>query len=411
LATGEIILLNKTPLLTPSKILLPASKSESNRALIISALSPGNSSLKNLSEARDTQIMQSLLQSDLEEWDARDAGTTFRFLTAYAALTQQNKILTGTERMQKRPIGLLVEALKKVGAKITYLGESGYPPLKIQRMERQKVHELDIRGDISSQYISALMMIAPNLKQGLVINFEGKVTSLPYLKMTTSIMEIFGAIIHWEDKQVTIEPYPYHSGEFSVESDWSAASYWYSLVTLADKASIELMGLKKESHQGDQEIVEIMKKLGVKTRFNAQSVLLEKTEEISSEINLDFAHCPDLAQTIAVICAVKNVRCIMTGLESLKIKETDRILALQQELAKIGAKLIENENQWILEPSDQPINWSDPLRFESYEDHRMAMAFAPLCTHGNIRIEDPSVVNKSYPKFWKDLQSVGIKVN
>ena len=411
MAAGEIILLNKTQKLKASKIQLPASKSESNRALIIAALAGGNSRLENLSEARDTRIMNQLLGSSADEWNAKDAGTTFRFLTAYAALTQKDKILTGTPRMQQRPIRILVEALKELGAKISYLGDSGYPPLRIQKMVSQKKKTLEIQGNVSSQYISALMMIAPCLDHGLEIRFRGKVTSLPYLQMTSSIMQVFGVETNWNEDGINISPQKYREARFAVESDWSASSYWYSFAALAEDSKIELQGLRQRSFQGDQAVAGIMDQLGVQTQYTADSVILTKKDTLKKELDLDFADCPDLAQTIAVICAAKGVRCTMTGLESLKIKETDRILALQKELSKVGALLIEKNNTWTLIPPSDPADWDQPLKFKTYEDHRMAMAFAPLCTQSNIRIEDPQVVNKSYPGFWKDLQQAGVVVS
>ena len=407
---SAVVFLKHTPVLSKTEISLPSSKSESNRALIIQALAGGRGTLQNISAARDTQTMQRLLQSEEQELDVLDAGTTMRFLTAYCAVQGFDKIMKGSKRMHERPIKLLVDALRELGAKIDYLQNEGYPPLHIQGFEGQKTNRIQIRGDVSSQYISALLMIAPKLPDGLFLELTGHIGSRPYIEMTLSLMEHFGVKAHWEHNVIHVPHQNYKIQPYTIESDWSGASYWFSLVALAEKASIKLKGLRKDSLQGDIKIVEIMQGLGVKAEFVIDGVVLTKTEK-AKEISVDFAHCPDLAQTVAVACAVTGTIATMTGLESLRIKETDRIFALQQELTKIGARLVEDPTGvWKLSPAAMDELTNEPVRFATYEDHRMAMALAPLATKMEIIIEDPEVVNKSYPSFWKDLKQAGIDV-
>lgn len=392
--------------LSDTSIRLPASKSESNRALIISALSPENVALENLSEARDTQTMQRLLGSGGKVMDVLDAGTTMRFLTAYFAVTGQEKTMTGTPRMQERPIGLLVDALRSLGAKISYTRQEGYPPLEISGPFEQKKSKLQIRGNVSSQYISALLMIAPALPDGLQLQLNGKVGSRPYIEMTLQLMERFGVTAQWEGDTIHVPAgQNYTAGSYTVESDWSGASYWLSMVALAERAEISLLGLRPNSLQGDIRILEIMEGVGVGHHWEDGKLQLFK-QDAQSEIKVDFTHCPDLAQTVAVACAAKGIRGIFSGLESLRIKETDRIAALQEQLAKIGAAMQEiSEGVWELQPSQQLP--ADMVQIHTYDDHRMAMAFAPLATRIPLMIEEPLVVNKSYPRFWEDLQKAG----
>lgn len=394
----------------PSTVIqLPASKSESNRALIIAAFCPEKTRLENLSEARDTQTMLRLLQSDGEEMDVLDAGTTMRFLTAYFAVTGQQKIMTGTPRMQQRPIGLLVDALRRLGARIDYLKEEGYPPLRISGPFRQQTAQLRIRGDVSSQYISALLMAAAALPQGLELELSGKVGSRPYIEMTLQLMERFGVKTSWEGNKIKVPAgQAYTSNSYTVESDWSGASYWLSFTALATEAKISLLGLRPDSLQGDIRILDIMKGVGVGHRWEENTLHLFKTEA-AKEIAVDFTHCPDLAQTVAVACAAKGIKGSFTGLESLRIKETDRIAALQEQLAKLGAQLNEPETgRWELLPSEKLPQ--GPLYIHTYEDHRMAMAFAPLATLLPVIIEEPEVVNKSYPRFWQNMEEAGFRL-
>jgi len=397
-------LLAHQPILKRTEIALEASKSESNRALIINALSGNKSVIYNLSNARDTQTMRTLLERKEEVLDVLDAGTTMRFLTAFSLFQDRVITLTGTERMQKRPIKILVDALCKLGAKIKYLGEEGFPPLRIKPLDVQKRNELKIKGDVSSQYISALLMIAPHLKEGLTLHLKGKVGSQPYIQMTLDMMKLFGVTTTWTNNTIEIPPQSYLSYPYVVESDWSGASYWFSFVALAEQAELKLLGLRQKSLQGDIAIVQIMNQLGVMSTFEENGVVLKKITH-KDEFEYDFSDCPDLAQTVAVVCGIKKIRCRMTGLESLKIKETDRIKALKRELKKFKIKLKEvEEGVWEITSKYEPSQ--ELITVDTYEDHRMAMAFAPIATKQALMINDPAVVNKSYPSFWEHVELV-----
>jgi 3-phosphoshikimate 1-carboxyvinyltransferase len=397
---------------------LPSSKSESNRALIIQALAKyqataANIDLSNISEARDTQTLQRLLAEEGKVLDVLDAGTTMRFLTAFIAVTQQHKILTGTARMQSRPIGILAEALKHLGASIEFLKHAGYPPIEIHPKHPLQSKQIQMRGDISSQYISALLMVAPLLPEGLEIELTGKINSRPYIEMTLQLMAHFGIKSSFEGNKIKVAHQTYQANQYAIESDWSGASYWYSIVALSENndTKITLKGLRADSLQGDRVIVELMQHFGVKSTFVEGGVVLEKVaiEHSNTPLELNFAQCPDLAQTVAVVAAAKGIPLQMRGLESLKIKETDRVNALQQELKKVGSHLEEKESQaeWVLHPSAELP--TTPVTIQTYEDHRMAMAFAPLACLLNLNIEDPEVVAKSYPRFWDDLQKAGLE--
>jgi 3-phosphoshikimate 1-carboxyvinyltransferase len=388
----------------------PSSKSESNRVLIINALTGFKSDLQNLSNARDTQTMIRLLNSNDDVLDVIDAGTTMRFLTAYYAFSGEKKILTGTKRMCERPIKLLVDALKTLGAGIGYLQKEGYPPIEIEVFDKSRVkyNHIKIKGDVSSQYITALLMIAPSLPNGLILELEGKIGSRPYIEMTLTLMKHFGVHSEWKENIISIEPQEYKPAYYKVESDWSAASYWYSIAALSTECKIEILGYKEDSLQGDRVIVDIMDQLGVKSTFTKEGIILEKKEAVKS-ITQDFTACPDLAQTIAVICAAKGIECTMTGLESLRIKETDRIAALQNELRKFGSDLIEVEKDLKFKVKNSTFR-ANGQSVETYKDHRMAMAFAPLALLGEIEIERPDVVEKSYPHYWEDLKKAGFSV-
>lgn len=403
------IVLKKSTHSFKEKIFLPSSKSESNRALIINALCDFKGDLKNLSSARDTQTMIRLLaETDSEEANVIDAGTTMRFLTAYFSVTNQPKTMTGTERMCQRPIGILTDALTTIGVEIEFLGKNGYPPHKINGFSEQKSNRVSIKGNVSSQYISALLMVAPHLPKGLEIKLEGEIGSKPYITMTIELMKSFGVevVADWENQLLSVLPQNYTPISYQIESDWSGASYWYSIVALAENqdVEIELIGLKENSLQGDSAIVEIMNQLGVKSTFTNDGVLLQKTEAMQ-ELTWDFTNCPDLAQTIAVCCVAKGIKATFTGLESLKIKETDRVLALQNELKKIGGSLIETipMTEYQL-PKVTAHAATDAI--ETYDDHRMAMAFAPLFQKMDIEILEPNVVVKSYPSFWDDIAKI-----
>ncbi|WP_186754767.1 3-phosphoshikimate 1-carboxyvinyltransferase [Echinicola salinicaeni] len=385
---------------------LPSSKSESNRVLIIDALTKGGNHISNLAEARDTQTMIRLLEEDPETLDVLDAGTTMRFLTAYAALTNRNKILTGTPRMCERPIGILVDALRSLGAEIEYKGKEGYPPMETKGFSKQLTNHIKIRGDVSSQYISALVMNAPLLPDGLTLELTGKIGSRTYIEMTLKLMEQFGIQYSFEENIIKVAHQDYQNTNFAVESDWSGASYWFSLLACAEEGQFFLKGLKKDSLQGDSKIVEIMDHLGVNSEFNEEGIQLTK-KAVSGLESFDFTHCPDLAQTVAVTCALIGQTSEFTGLESLRIKETDRIFALQQELAKFNAKLVEGDNEvFTLIPST---GIPAEVNISTYDDHRMAMAFMPLATKTKVCFDDKEVVNKSYPSFWKHCQLAGLE--
>jgi 3-phosphoshikimate 1-carboxyvinyltransferase len=405
------ILIQKKDVIDPVSIKLSPSKSESNRVLIIDAFTGKRSTLENLSDARDTQIMRNLLGSDQTELNVLDAGTTMRFLTAFFSIRNEFKILMGTPRMNERPVKVLVDALREIGAEIYYINADGYPPIELRQFKGQKKEHIVVRGDISSQYISALLMVSPILPKGLTLELIEPVNSRPYIEMTLVLMEQFGIRIERRGENIFhIGHQQYKPIHFKVESDWSGASYWYSFIALCRKGSLHLEGLKKDSLQGDRAIAEIMSRLGVKSTFNEKGVLLEKSAH-ENEISLDFAGCPDLAQTVAVACAAKGISCRMTGLESLRIKETDRIFALQNELAKIGARLDEESpGVWSLIPGNLDKLPGSPITIKTYEDHRMAMAFAPLATMTDLIIKDPNVVQKSYPGFWDDMRKAGFSV-
>ncbi len=399
--------IKRTSVLNRTASLLPASKSISNRALIINALAGGKSALHNLSDANDTQLMLRLVNSADKVINAEDAGTTMRFLTAYFSVTHHQKILTGTDRMKERPIGILVDALRLLGVEIEYLEKEGYPSHEIKKFSGQKVNTIRIRGDVSSQYISALMMIAPTLPNGLILELEGKIGSRPYIEMTASLMKHFGVNSTFVGSTITVPSQKYNPNTFTVESDWSAASYWFAFAALAEQATIQLPRLSLQSLQGDSAIVNIMEALGVKAEMKNELLVLKKQQNQSS-IEWDFTHCPDLAQTVAVVCAAKGIEGHFTGLESLRIKETDRIAALQNELRKINADLIEiDTSHWTLKPSK---NLPSSAEFKTYKDHRMAMAFAPLATLMDVEIENPDVVRKSYPSYWNDMKSFGFEI-
>lgn len=385
---------------------LPSSKSISNRALILNNLAVQKGNLLNLSTANDTQVMQRLLTNNSELVDVEDAGTVMRFLTAYYAITNQTKTLTGTTRMKQRPIGILVQALRTLGANIDYLEEVGYPPIKILNLKPQISNSLKVQGDVSSQFISALMMIAPKLSNGLTLELTGKIGSKPYIEMTASLMRQFGATVSIQENRVEILPSTLSIKELTIEGDWSAASYWFAFVALAKEAEIRLPNMTLQSLQGDRIIVDIMYKLGVACTQQGNELLLTK-KSFETTLECDFSDCPDLAQTVSVVCAAKGVYATFTGLESLRIKETDRIAALQNELQKIGARLIEESDVWKVIPSTKLPAF---VQVHTYHDHRMAMAFAPLAALMNVTIEDPSVTKKSYPKFWDDVKAVGVIV-
>jgi len=393
---------------------LAGSKSISNRALIIRALCSDDFPIHRLANAQDTQTLQQLLKRADTIFDTGAAGTTYRFLTAYLSAQEGTQLLTGSERMKQRPIGVLVEALRSLGASIRYLEQEGYPPLEIGPPAGfGQINRLQIPASTSSQYISALLMLAPTLPRGLELELTGKIVSRPYIEMTLSLMDFFGASHRWSGQVIEVPPAAYRARPFTVEADWSAASYHYSLVALAPAADLTLHGLFTRSVQGDAVLPKMMEQFGVMSSFDEGQVRLRKTAEatVTDHFEWDFLTCPDLAQTMAVVCAAYGVSSRFTGLETLRIKETDRIEALHQELVKVGADFtaVDAEQQAYGTTGRISIDEELPL-FRTYEDHRMAMAFAPLALFSAISFEDPMVVRKSYPNFWQDLQKLGFQV-
>lgn len=398
-----------------TEITLTGSKSECNRALIISSLSKGLVKVDNVSNAADTVTLNAILSNiqhdspHQQTVDVGPAGTAMRFLTAYLSALPGKFFLTGTERMKQRPIGILAEALKAIGADLSYTEQEGYPPLLINGPLQQRTDTVKIKGDVSSQYLSALLMIAPTLPQGLTLQIEGELTSIPYVKMTLDMLQEAGISHSWNGNNISIKPQPFKPAVLAVEPDWSAASYWYSIAALSDKAQISLPYLKSKSLQGDSRIREIMGAFGVLTSKTDNGIAIDSGERNFSNEILDLKDCPDLAQTIIVCAAALKKNLAFTGLETLKIKETDRILALQNELAKIGVSLIEDNLVYTL--NCDKLDFPERVTFKTYEDHRMAMAFAPLSLLINeVVLEEMDVVEKSYPAFWKDLQKAGFTV-
>ena len=422
-----------------AEVLLPASKSISNRALVLEALSKGSVSLlTGVSDCDDTRVMLRALNQLAQEAsgcapqeplviNVMAAGTSMRFLTALLAVTEGTHIITGTERMCHRPIGILVEALRQLGAEITYESEEGFPPLRIQG---GNLHGgvVQLSGDVSSQYVSALLMIGPLLAEGLTLQLTGQVVSRPYIEMTLAIMRSFGGSACWLDERtIQVEPKPYSPTPYIIESDWSAASYWYSMVFLSENTgeTATLRGLQEKSLQGDSAVRDIFRTLGVEslplsTLGSEPKITLVRRGQSAGRLEWDFTRIPDLAQTIVVACAMRGIAFRFTGLQSLKIKETDRIAALCAELEKLGVNL-EVENDSVLSwdgPQAQRGGATHYLKpaagtaIDTYEDHRMAMAFAPASwVLGSIDINNPQVVSKSYPAYWDDLRSAGFIID
>ena len=398
-------------------IKLPASKSISNRALIIHALSGGNIMPDNLSVCDDTHVVVRALETMPHTIDIKAAGTAMRFLTAYLSVTPGEHVITGTERMKHRPIKVLVEALRTLGADIRFLGEEGFPPLHINGASLEG-GRVCIPGNVSSQYVSALLLVGPALKKGLELQLTGSIVSRPYIDLTLWLMREYGADADWTSGDtIIVKPKPYARRRFLIENDWSAASYWYEMTALYDceTTKVRLGGLMDASKQGDSIIKHIFSLLGVKTAFGdheeGKPTLVTLTPKMGAvnRIDFDFNNCPDLAQTVVVTCCALDIPFHFKGLASLKIKETDRIEALKRELRKVGY-LVRSAHDCELiwdgsrcEPSMDPI--------DTYEDHRMAMAFAPLAIkYPGLAINHPEVVSKSYPTFWDDLQSAGFTI-
>lgn len=393
-----------------TSVQLPASKSICNRALILNALSYSPYEIQNLSDCDDTDVMVKALNSNDSHFDVKAAGTAMRFLTAFLSKVVGEWTITGTERMKNRPIRILVDALNAVGAKIEYLEKKGFPPLRIMGSALQG-GEISLDGGVSSQYISALLMIAPLMEKGLTLHLQGKVISKPYIHLTLQLMKQYGVESEWVGSTIKVAPQSYRPLPYTVESDWSAASYWYEMMALSQQAEIELKGLFKESLQGDAAGAKLFAQLGVATDYKAGGVVLRKNGNVCQKLIYDFVNEPDLAQTFVTTCAFMDIPFRFTGLQSLKIKETDRIEALKCELRKLGYVLTDT-NGSILEWNGERCEPEAHPVITTYEDHRMAMAFAPasLVQKEGIEIAHPEVVSKSYPHFWENLESAGFVV-
>lgn len=399
-------------------VALPASKSISNRALIIYALSGGHIMPQNLSDCDDTEVIINAIRYMPDVIDIKAAGTAMRFMTAYLSLMRGTHTLTGTERMKKRPIKILVDALRSLGAEISYLEEEGFPPLSITGTKLTG-SVLEMSGSVSSQYISAVLMIGPMLDKGFELRLTGDIISRPYIDLTLYMMNEFGADADWTSADtITIKPVPYKTREYLIENDWSGASYWYEMMALMDNPDAKLMltGLKDGSKQGDSVARYIFSMLGVKTVFESKTSRKPQTVTITANgrclprLEYDFINSPDLAQTFVVTCAAKGVRFHFTGLSTLKIKETDRIEALKKEMRKLGY-VIESRNDSELIWDGETCEPQMEKGIDTYEDHRMALAFAPYALKsGEIIINNPQVVTKSYPHFWESLEEVGFKI-
>ena len=389
---------------------LPSSKSICNRALILNALSYSPYQIQNLSDCDDTAVLVKALNSNSCDFDIKAAGTAMRFLTAFLSKVVGEWTITGTERMKNRPIKILVDALNSVGARIEYMEKEGFPPLRIFGSALQG-GEISLPGGVSSQYISALLMIAPLMEKGLTLHLEGNIISRPYIRLTLQLMEQFGVEAEWNGTVIKVLPQEYNPIPFTVESDWSAASYWYEMMALSKQAEIELKGLFKNSFQGDSVVAKIFQQLGVGTTYTSDGVILRKNGNVTKKLVYDFVNEPDLAQTFVVTCAFMNIPFRFTGLQSLKIKETDRIEALKVELRKLGYVLKDSKNS-ILEWDGECCESDEFPSICTYEDHRMAMAFAPiaLVRPSGILIEHPDVVSKSYPHFWEHLNLAGFRI-
>jgi len=408
----EIIRISNLSKQLSGTIEVPGSKSESNRTLIINALSGNKSCLLNLSPSNDTKVLQRALISDKKKINIEDAGTAMRFLTAYYAATNQDKILTCDSRMKERPIGVLVDALQTLGANIEYPDKPGFPPLKINgSLSSFNKNIIKIPANISSQFVSALLLIAPVLPTGLEVELDGKISSAPYILMTLGLMQQFGITSESEGNFIRIKKQNYKPTKITIESDWSNAAYWYTMTALSNDTAIFLKGLKRNSIQGDSVIKELFLPFGIITEFSDTGIFITKASEDFSKLPeiIDFSDHPDLAQTLIVLCAAKGIHCKFTGMESLRIKETDRIKALQNELLKFDISLIE-ESKGVYALKGVFNSHSSPT-IETYNDHRMAMAFAPLSLPcENIAISDPSCVNKSYQGFWEDMKLLGFNI-
>ncbi len=393
-------------------IILEPSKSISNRVLIIQSLCKEPFTIHNLSKSDDTVVLQKMLSADSEKLYSGHAGSSYRFMAARAALGNSEIVLDASEQLRHRPVGTLVKALQTLGADITYVNKEGFPPLRIKPATLGKdVHEVTLQAGISSQYTSALLMIAPCLPQGLTIHLADDPVSLPYIKMTLAIMEWFGATHEWEGNTITVKHSEYLAKDFTVEGDWSAASYYYSAVALAEKGEIQIEGVSEKSLQGDSVVKDIYHQFGVETIFNEKGIMIKKiaNHEKIKEFSYNFSACPDITQTVMVTMAGLGIKGTLSGLRTLRIKETDRIVAMQTELARVKTTLeISEEGSDVSCKLYGKARWKDKAKFNTYDDHRMAMCLTPLACIHPIVIRDPEVVSKSYPGFWKDMNAVGV---
>ncbi len=399
----------KPPHCVALQVDLPASKSISNRAIILNALSQSEWPIEHIATCDDTRVMINAFSSDSNQIDIMAAGTAMRFLTAYLAQSQSLYTITGSERMRQRPIAILVDALRHLGAQIEYVENEGFPPLRITG-NRLKGGDLYLKGSVSSQYISALLMIAPYMEQPLHLHLTGEVISRPYIDMTLQLMQQYGITATWQGNSVSIAQGEYTPIPFCVESDWSAASYWYQIAALAPEAEITLLGLNRVSTQGDARVAELFAQLGVETTYTTQGVVLTKSNDRTERFDCDLTNQPDLAQTFVVTAALLEIPFTITGLQSLKIKETDRIVALKNELKKLGYTITDSNNS-ILSWSGERCNPDYTMGIDTYDDHRMAMAFAPAALrHSSLVVNHPEVVTKSYPQYWEHLSAAGFQI-
>ena len=413
--TGKLLSIEAKPQAITGRVSLGGSKSIANRALIIQALCKVPFEIKNLSDSKDTVTLQNLLQQKEGDLNTGHAGTCFRFMTSYLSTQAGTQILTGSERMKQRPIGPLVNALNDLGANISYLENPGYPPLKIESPKTEWKNKVNIDGTMSSQFITSLLLIAPTLPNGLNINILGDLVSVPYVEMTLKMMKYFGIESNWDGNMIIIKAQEYQPKEFTVEADWSSASYLYSLVALNEDSKIEIDGLFEESLQGDSEIQHFSNKLGVKSTWIGDRLVIENKGSFEPIFEYNFIRQPDLAQSIACICAAKNITGLFSGLQTLFIKETDRVKALQDELSKVNVAMSKlpaaykgntSEDYYLIEGKyEQPSAY-----FKTYQDHRMAMAFSSFATRSDIVIEEPDVVVKSFPSYWEVLKDLGFSM-
>ncbi|WP_027125799.1 3-phosphoshikimate 1-carboxyvinyltransferase [Gelidibacter mesophilus] len=419
-----LLVLHKSTIVeNPPKIVITGSKSESNRLLLLQALYP-ELQIENVSNSDDSEVMQKALKSTSNHIDISHAGTAMRFLTAFFSTQEGREItITGSARMKERPIQVLVEALNALGADISYVETEGCPPLNINGKVLSK-NQVALKANVSSQYISALLLIAPKLENGLELTLEGEITSVPYINMTLDLLKQIGVSTSFENNIIKVKPLQsqnVHSKTLIVESDWSSASYFYSIVALSPIGTeITLSSYKNDSLQGDSVLSEIYSDFGVETTFNENAIILLKKADCQLEtISCQLKNAPDIAQTISVTCFGLGIGCDLRGLHTLKIKETDRLVALKTELEKLGAQVDITENRLLLRPhkmytSDNSFLTSEGVEkvsIATYHDHRMAMAFAPLALKRNLQIEDAMVVSKSYPTFWEDLKRIGFKIS